>query len=932
MPLSASQDAVIRLSPEALRIHGKSEIVLCASLFYFRLPRGTWKDRLHKIKRFGYNAIDVYFPWNHHESEEGVWDFTGEKDVGQFLQEAAEAGLWVIARPGPYICSEWDGGALPAYLLAQAHVQLRQNDPAYLQHVARWYAQIMPIIRKYEEGQGGSVIAVQLENELDFYPCADPHGYISALRDMALQHGISVPLIACAGQGGLLEASGFVEQVVPTCNFYPNDRDPVFVEKVRTYQARLAERGYPLLVTETNRSHFLLRRLLSAGAKLLGPYLQASGTNFGFTNAANNWGNPLSFLTSDYDFHGMISPEGHIRQEAYEGRLQQRVIQTYGCSLAEAVPTASGAGPDRLALKHGGELLFLANVDENDAQADIASEADAPIPAYSKLVAVSGHCPILPLQVPLHTWGIPGGGMLDYATAELLQVQQLDGRTLLVFHTAGEGEIRLSFEQDVRLEPGAMQEHEGTGGQVTLTFQAAEQEARAWLHIAVDHVIEIVGMSRDRALLLESIDADGQLHIESYAQQAAEPHEPEISWALSDVDPLLSMAGKGGKRIGDAVDFLEKNGIYRGFAWYTAQWAGLTANRCQGFLLHQASDVISLYAGDTYVGTIAPGGASCYLPLEDADADEYNLTARVEIWGHTNFHDTNLPALHLNSLKGLTGLTGVTHEINLMQNWRFKQLQAGDEKAAYVLSELDDEAWPLVSAGGWLSADQPAHHCYRKQVRLSGEADSWVLHAPGNFTYAYVYVNGYPLGQVNPLNPYVDLTPYVKRGETAQLTFFLDKTYGQISGHITLYEGIAARAWSLAGCQEEGLLQHALASQASAKPTEAHKSLKLKPGAVAWLYGELQDDNDGLGWRVYAVGANMKLTVFLNGHLVGRLWLPGGANRPIFRGGSDNSFYLPGAWFHNQPEASRLVILLEAVSKDEEASLEPLRFIPVSAS
>ena len=79
----------------------------------------------------------------------------------------------------------------------------------FLQHVARWYGQILPFIRNYEIGQGGTVIAVQLENELDFYPCSDPKGYISALRDMAVQHGISVPLIACAGQGGLLEASGF---------------------------------------------------------------------------------------------------------------------------------------------------------------------------------------------------------------------------------------------------------------------------------------------------------------------------------------------------------------------------------------------------------------------------------------------------------------------------------------------------------------------------------------------------------------------------------------------------------------------------------------------------------------------------------------------------------------------------------------------------
>lgn len=928
MNLSKSVETMIQLSPEAMRINGKSEIILCASLFYFRLPRGLWKERLSKVKAFGYNAIDVYFPWNYHETVEGTWDFTGEKDVAQFLQDAADAGLWVIARPGPYICSEWDGGALPAYLFVKENLRLRDNDPAFLRHVARWYEQILPILKKYETGQGGTIIAVQLDNELDFYPCSDPKGYISALRDLALQHGITVPLIACAGQGGLYEASGFAEGVVPTCNFYPNDQDPTFEEKVLFYREELARRGLPLLVTETNRSHFLLRRLLSAGAKLLGPYLQASGTNFGFTNAANNWGNPLSFLTSDYDFHGMITPEGHIREEAYEGRMLHRVIQTYGASLAEAKPelTSSDSSPYRLALKQGGELLFLCQVNEQDEDAyfHVAEEI---IPRHTTLVAKTSRCPILPVQVPLQTWGI-AEGTLVYATAELLQVKQLEQRTQLVFHTEGEGEIRLCFDKEVQTEAGTMRVHEEeSGDQVTVSFQSGEEERSARIRLLSGHVIELIGMSRSRALLLENVDDEGQLHVGEWVERDSESRKVELSWSQSLVNPLDTLADES-ISIGDTADYLEKHGVYRGFAWYTSQLSLPQENSCLGIIVQQASDVVSVYTGETYLGTATPGGGSHFLPISSGASVERNLFTRVEIWGHTNFHDTNLPGLHLNALKGLTGLVGVTSVREINQNWRFKLMQSGEVKDDYAALGYDDRHWPIVSVGGWLSAKLPAHQCYRKQVNLSKEADAWILHTPGNFSHAYANVNGQSLGQVNPLNPYLDLTPYVEAGETAVITLFLDRTYGSLSGDIYLYEGTSAKQWTLSACQESGLLQHAKASSESAIPVEG--AISLKQGTLSWLYGDLLDDNRGLGWRVYAKGSNMKLTVFFNGHLVGRLWTQGGANRPIFRGGSDESFYLPGPWFRDGESGNEIAILLEAVSVSEDALLEPLRFVPVN--
>ena len=106
----------IRLDQNGIYINGKYQTLLASSLFYFRIPRERWNDRMKLLKTAGYQAIDVYFPWNYHETAPDVWDFEGNKDVESFLKLAAENELFVIARPGPYICSEWDGGAIPAWL------------------------------------------------------------------------------------------------------------------------------------------------------------------------------------------------------------------------------------------------------------------------------------------------------------------------------------------------------------------------------------------------------------------------------------------------------------------------------------------------------------------------------------------------------------------------------------------------------------------------------------------------------------------------------------------------------------------------------------------------------------------------------------------------------------------------------------------------
>ena len=409
----------IHVDGQGVWIDGRPRTLLCASLFYFRLPREQWRERLTQVRASGYTCVDVYLPWNFHELAPGRFSFEGRRDVAAFLDLAHEEGLYVIARPGPYICSEWDGGALPAWLGLDPELRVRQNEPRYLAQVTAWFDQVLPLLAERQYPAGGSVIMVQLENELDFFDCADRPGYLTSLRDTAVGHGITVPLIACSGQGDLAGATGDVDEVVPACNFYPDDDSPDIEAEVRRYAALVAERGVPLLVTETNRRHRTLRRLLASGAKLIAPYLQSSGWNFGYTPSSGNWGRPGNFMSHGYDFGGYVTSTGVARPEYAEAQVLARVVEAWGDRLALAVPGAAdtevacdfptSSAPAALDLPAGGRLVAVPHLGTDPGTADVRGVPVAVAP---------GSCPLMAVDVPLRPWG--SAATLTLASADLV--------------------------------------------------------------------------------------------------------------------------------------------------------------------------------------------------------------------------------------------------------------------------------------------------------------------------------------------------------------------------------------------------------------------------------------------------------------------------------------------------------------------------------
>ena len=202
----------------SLKIDGKRIYLWSGSFHYWRLPSpDLWVDVLQKMKAAGFNAVEIYFDWGYHSARRGVYDFSGIRDVDRLLDDARDAGLYVIARPGPYINAETDGGGFPAWLSTiKGHV--RTTDPDYTAAYREWLGQIDRILARHQLSNGtGTVLLYQVENEF-YHDTPDGRRYMQDIERKARADGISVPLI---GNHNGSFASGVGAVDMPGYDSYP---------------------------------------------------------------------------------------------------------------------------------------------------------------------------------------------------------------------------------------------------------------------------------------------------------------------------------------------------------------------------------------------------------------------------------------------------------------------------------------------------------------------------------------------------------------------------------------------------------------------------------------------------------------------------------------------------------------------------------------
>ena len=162
-------------------LNGKPFVVNAAEIHYPRIPRQYWEHRIKMCKTLGMNTICIYIFWNIHEQREGVFDFKGQNDVAEFCRLAKKNGMYVIVRPGPYVCAEWEMGGLPWWLLKKKDIRLREQDPYFMSCVDRFEKHVAEQLAPLTIQRGGPIIMVQVENEYGSY--GENKAYISQIRD-----------------------------------------------------------------------------------------------------------------------------------------------------------------------------------------------------------------------------------------------------------------------------------------------------------------------------------------------------------------------------------------------------------------------------------------------------------------------------------------------------------------------------------------------------------------------------------------------------------------------------------------------------------------------------------------------------------------------------------------------------------------------------
>ena len=177
-------------------LNGKPFVVKAAEVHYPRIPRPYWEHRIKMCKALGMNTLCLYVFWNIHEQKEGVYDFSGQNDVAEFCRLAQKNGMYVIVRPGPYVCAEWEMGGLPWWLLKKKDIRLRERDPYFLERVRLFEKEVGKQLASITIENGGPIIMVQVENEYGSYGEDKP--YVSEIRDIVRQSGFDkVALFQC---------------------------------------------------------------------------------------------------------------------------------------------------------------------------------------------------------------------------------------------------------------------------------------------------------------------------------------------------------------------------------------------------------------------------------------------------------------------------------------------------------------------------------------------------------------------------------------------------------------------------------------------------------------------------------------------------------------------------------------------------------------
>lgn len=456
----------IEVTSRYLTRGGKPWIGVMGEYHFCRADRDTWHEELCKMKAGGITVAATYLFWIYHEEIEGVFDFSGDRDIRAFVEECQKVGLDVILRIGPWVHGECRNGGFPDWLLKKPY-KTRENNEGYLKKVRIWYQNIFNQVCGLFYKDGGPIIGIQLDNEL-----VDQAEHLKTLKEIAVEIGFDVPLYTVTGWNSKYGAKIPVNEVMPVFGAYPEapwephirplslSHNYVF-NTVRNDTAvgtdvikatdedgwRLPYERYPFATCELGAgqqvthhrrpiisgmdAYALSLVKLGSGNNLVGYYMYHGGTNkIGVLSPLNETkatGYPNDYPIRNYDFQTALSEYGEVREQYRLLNLLHLFVNDFGAFLApmETVEASSAKEvPDpndleslRYCVRTDGSSGFLF-VNHYQRLAELKDIRQAVIDTGTIRFPAMDICGDIGFFFP---FGLNlSGSVLEYATAQLL--------------------------------------------------------------------------------------------------------------------------------------------------------------------------------------------------------------------------------------------------------------------------------------------------------------------------------------------------------------------------------------------------------------------------------------------------------------------------------------------------------------------------------
>ena len=314
----------LRANGDHFELDGKPFQIISGAIHSSRVPRAYWRDRLRKARAMGLNTVETYVFWNMYETSPGHFDFSGQNDIAEFVREAQQEGLFVILRPGPYVCAEWDFGGYPSWLLRDPNMEVRTSNPAFIAAASRWLHRLGQELAPLQSGNGGPIIAVQVENEYGSF--GSDHNYMEQIHHLLLDSGFDRAMLYTADGGNELP-NGSLPELPAVVNFGSGSAKEELAKlaKLRPNGPRMCGEYWDGWFDHWGEKHHTtdpeaeakeLQWMLEQGYSI-NFYMLHGGTSFGWMNGANIDAGKYGPDVTSYDYDVPVSENGELRKKYF---------------------------------------------------------------------------------------------------------------------------------------------------------------------------------------------------------------------------------------------------------------------------------------------------------------------------------------------------------------------------------------------------------------------------------------------------------------------------------------------------------------------------------------------------------------------------------------------------------------------------------------